>query len=153
MGTKSKLLLGAAGLAVVIQLFPAPAKTNPATDPARTLAAAMRPPDGVQEILRRACFDCHSNETVWPWYADVAPVSWLTRKHVVDGRRHLNFSEWLRTGEREFARWSEFEDICSVVRDKSMPVAGYDWLHPEAKLSDGERAQVCAWVGDTLPKR
>ena len=78
---KKLLLLGAA-VAALIQFIPAPPKTNPQSEPARTFAVSMKPPAVVQNILQRACFDCHSNETKWPWYADVAPVAWPVRKHV-----------------------------------------------------------------------
>jgi hypothetical protein len=144
---KKKLLLAVAALFVVIQFFPRqPAKTNPPVDPARTFAAVMKPPQNVRNILRHACFDCHSNETQWPWYAGVAPFSWLVRRHVEDGRKHVNFSEWLKPEETAFTSWSDLEDVCKVLRDKSMPLPGYDWLHPHAKLSDSDRLSVCTWV-------
>ena len=147
---KKNIFLAIAALAILIQFFPAPAKSNPATDPARTFAAAMKPPRPVQEILTRACADCHSNETKWPWYADVAPVSWPVRNHVIDGRKHLNFSEWLKPGETTFTSWSDLEDVCKVLREKSMPLLGYDWLHSPAKLSEVDRQTVCAWVDATI---
>ncbi|MFN0101900.1 MAG: heme-binding domain-containing protein [Bryobacteraceae bacterium] len=148
---KKKLLLAVAAVFVIIQFFPpAPAKTNPPVDPARTFASVMKPPPQVQNILRRACADCHSNETRWPWYADVAPISWPVRNHVIDGRKHLNFSEWLKPGETTFSGWSDLEDICKVLRDKSMPLLGYDWMHSQATLSGADRQTVCAWVDTAL---
>lgn len=143
---KKKLLLAIPILAIVIQFLPAPAKTNPPVDPARTLQAVMKPPAAVAGILERACADCHSNETRWPWYANVAPVSWPVRRHVEDGRKHVNFSEWLKPGDTNFTDWNTLEDICESVKSGEMPLAGYDWLHPEAKLTDADRQAVCAWV-------
>jgi len=140
---KKKIVLGLAAFGVLIQLLPAPAKTNPPTDPARTFAATMKPPAAVQNIFNRACRDCHSNETQWPWYANVAPVSWPVRNHVNEGRKHLNFSEWLND-------WSTLEDICKSVRENTMPLPYYDWMHPEAKLTPAERASVCEWVDSKL---
>ncbi len=147
---KKKLLLAMGVVAVAMQLVPAPAKTNPPVDPARSFEAVMKPPAEVVQILRRACYDCHSNETQWPWYADIAPVSWPVRKHVVDGRRHLNFSEWLKAGETKFTDWSDFEGIGIAISDKSMPLPGYDLMHPEAKLTAAERDLVAKWVDAAL---
>ncbi|MSV31536.1 MAG: cytochrome C [Bryobacterales bacterium] len=145
-----KKLLLLAAVAALIQFAPAPPKTNPQSDPARTFAAVMKPPAAVQNIFHRACFDCHSNETIWPWYASVAPVSWPVRKHVEDGRKHINFSEWLKPGETNFTAWSDLEDICKAVREKTMPLPYYDWLHPQAKLSAADRQTVCQWVDTAI---
>ena len=148
-----KLLLLAAALAVIIQFIPAPPKTNPQSDPARAFSAVMKPPAAVQNIFHRACFDCHSNETIWPWYANIAPVSWPVRKHVEDGRKHINFSEWLKPGEPSFSNWSDLEAICKAVREKTMPLPYYDWLHPQAKLSAEDRQTVCQWVDAAITRQ
>jgi uncharacterized membrane protein len=143
---KKKILLTIPLLAIALQFVPAPAKTNPPVDPTRSFDTVMKPPPEVRDILRRACYDCHSDETKWPWYADVAPVSWPVRKHVVDGRRHLNFSQWLKAGETKYTAWSDFEEIGISVLDKSMPIPGYDLMHPEAKLTQAERELIAKWV-------
>ena len=145
-----KKLLLVAAVAALIQFVPAPPKTNSHSDPARAFATAMKPPAAVQNIFHRACFDCHSNETIWPWYASVAPVSWPVRKHVENGRKHINFSEWLKPGETSFSNWSDLEDICKAVREKTMPLPYYDWLHPHAKLSAADRQTVCQWVDTAI---
>lgn len=147
---KKKFLLTLPLLAIALQFVPAPAKTNPPADPARSFDTVMKPPPEVRDILRRACYDCHSNETKWPWYADIAPVSWPVRKHVVDGRRHLNFSQWLKAGETKYTAWSDFEEIGISVLDKSMPIPGYDLMHPEAKLTQAERELVAKWVDTAI---
>ena len=84
----------------------------------------------VADLARRACYDCHSNETVWPWYSYVAPISWRVTDHVNHGRRHLNFSEWNTSQE-------DLNDILASVKGEEMPLEDYLWLHPEAVL-DGE---------------
>jgi hypothetical protein len=147
---KSKLLLALPALAVLIQFVPAPAKTNPPVDPARTFLAVMKPPPDVQSLLQRACADCHSNETKWPWYADVAPISWPVRNHVLDGRRHLNLSEWLKPGETSFSNWSDLEDLGKAVANNSMPLFGYDWMHPEARLTQAERNRLAQWADSAI---
>ena len=147
---KKKFLLTIPLLAIALQFVPAPAKTNPPVDPTRSFDTVMKPPPEVRDILRRACYDCHSDETKWPWYADVAPVSWPVRKHVVDGRRHLNFSQWLKPGETKYSSWSEFEEIGISVLDKRMPIPGYDLMHPEAKLTQAERETIAKWVDGAI---
>jgi hypothetical protein len=110
----------------------------------------MKPPQPVSAILDRACLDCHSNETKWPWYSNIAPVSWLVRSHVDEGRKHLNLSEWLKPDETAFSSWSDLEGVCTSVRDGNMPLPYYDWLHPEAKLSPADRQALCAWVNNAI---
>ena len=147
---RKKILIVIPVLAILIQLFPAPAKTNPPIDPSRGFSSVMKPPPEVQALLKRACYDCHSNETNWPWYANIAPVSWPVRQHVVDGRKHINFSEWLRPGETTFTRWSELEEIAQAVMDQSMPIPGYDLMHPEAKLTTAEREAIAKWADGAI---
>lgn len=84
-----------------------------------------------RDLAVRACFDCHSNETVWPWYSNVAPVSWRLQNHVDEGREKLNFSEW-GTGEQKT------DDMGELVRSGEMPPWDYLLTHPEARLSDAE---------------
>ncbi|MCA9935412.1 MAG: heme-binding domain-containing protein [Ardenticatenaceae bacterium] len=89
-------------------------------------------------LAQRACFDCHSNETVWPWYANVAPVSWLTQHDVDDGRRHLNFSDWLNNGRIN----REKDEIAEVIQRGDMPPAVFLIMHSEARLTDAEKQQL-----------
>ncbi len=86
--------------------------------------------DETRAILTRSCFDCHSNETVWPWYSNIAPASWLIQRDVDKGRSEMNFSE----GEG-----AEADDIAEVVREGEMPPLQYLLLHPNAKLSEAEK--------------
>ena len=86
-------------------------------------------------LFDRTCADCHSNQTVWPWYSNVAPVSWLIQKHVDDGRKEFNVSEWGR-------RNNHGDEAARAVRNGSMPDTGYVPLHPEARLTDAEKEQL-----------
>ena len=88
-------LLGFCGLVAGIQLI-RPARTNPPVDQSHTLEAVVFVPPKIESILQRACDDCHSDLTRWPWYSNVAPVSWFVIDHVDSGRLHVNFSEWFR---------------------------------------------------------
>lgn len=92
-----------------------------------------------ESLVRGACYDCHSNETRWPWYARVAPVSWLLTSHVDEGRQHLNFSTWRFTpGEAGLIA----ADIAEVVREGEMPPLQFRLIHAEARLSDAEKQEL-----------
>ena len=90
-----------------------------------------------RDLAQNACFDCHSNETIWPWYSNVAPVSWLTQHDVDEGRRYLNFSEWGRGEEAE-----EAEEWVEVIREGEMPLPYYLITHPEARLSASQQQEL-----------
>jgi hypothetical protein len=136
-----RIAVGAALAALVIAQFFQPARTNPVSDPALSFEAVAQPPAEVAPILNRACRDCHSNETVWPWYSRVAPVSWLVAHDVQERRAHLNFSEWGRFGP-EMAR-SHLREVCEQARGGEMPRWYYLPLHPAAKLSQTEVSTLC----------
>ena len=89
----------------------------------------------VRSLAVRACFDCHSHETRWPWYSQIAPVSWLVQNHVNEGRRKLNFSQWDRPQRKA-------DEAAEELADGEMPTAGYTLLHPEALLNLRERQQL-----------
>ena len=86
-------------------------------------------------LAKRACFDCHSNETIWPWYSNVAPVSWLVYRDVAEGRRRMNFSDW------QNIRLREPGEVPSVISEGEMPPFQYLLMHKSAKLSTVEKTQ------------
>lgn len=122
---------------IAIQFIPVD-KNNP---PERSAAAA--PPE-VQVLLRQACFDCHSNETVWPWYSQIAPVSLLIARDVKNGRKEVNFSTWETFDEKRKAR--KLKEIAKEVEKGDMPPFYYLPLHPDAKLSPAERDVIVNWA-------
>ena len=132
--------------AVLIQ-FIRPPRTNPVVDHSSSLMSARPVPADVQRVLDRGCRDCHSNDTRWPWYSRVAPVSWFVIDHVNHGRSHFNYSDWARYDAGEADRL--FAKACSLVRDRRMPLTSYTWMHPSARLSDADVAALCAWT-DTV---
>jgi hypothetical protein len=101
-------------------------------------------PESIENLLRRACFDCHSNETLWPWYSKVAPVSWWVVSHVDHGRGDLNFSEW-PLFDRD-AQELAFLEIEEKIREGEMPLASYTILHREARLGEDERKALIDWA-------
>jgi len=104
---------------------------------------AMNPEVGA--IIQRACKDCHSNETTWPWYSHVAPVSWAIANDVKQGREKLNFSVW----SSQKPSPNEIEEICDAATSGSMPLRGYRLLHPEATLRQHDVDVLCDWA-DTV---
>lgn len=94
--------------------------------------------------MQRACYDCHSNRTVWPWYSKVAPVSWWVINHVNDGRRHLNFSEWQPLPAEK--RREQLGEILEEVEEGEMPLASYVLGHPEARLSQADLQALREWI-------
>ncbi len=127
------------GLFVLMQAVPygrdhtnPPVIVEPAWDSPRT-----------RELAVRACFDCHSNETKWPWYGNVAPMSWVLQRHVNIGRSVLNFSEWNRT-------WDLGEQAASQTIRREMPPRTYRMLHPEAVLSKDENIELARGLAKTL---
>lgn len=124
--------------------FVRPAKTNPVSDETRAIQSHVEMNQEVSAILSRACYDCHSNKTEWPWYSKVAPMSWFVISHVNDGRRHLNFSEWETYDRSEAVK--NMQEIDEEVGIKSMPLSSYTLLHPEARLTDQERMLISDWA-------
>ncbi|HEX4824498.1 MAG TPA: heme-binding domain-containing protein [Candidatus Polarisedimenticolaceae bacterium] len=130
-------LIAIAAVAALIQLVPVHRTNPPVTSDIATSGE-------VHAILRRACYDCHSNETRWPWYSHVAPVSWLLARDVSMGRRHMNFSEWGQyTSDKQDAK---IQSIWEQVSHDQMPLWFYRPLHPAAKLTDADRAVLQAWA-------
>ena len=128
----------------VLAQFKRPAKTNPAIDSAQALESHIQLDSKVAAILDRSCYDCHSNKTRWPWYANVAPVSWFVIDHVDEGRSHLNFSEWgMYSPEEQKTHLGQF---CELVTEGWMPLSSYTPLHPNAKLSDEDKKVICEWA-------
>ncbi len=136
-------------LTAIVVLFAAiqlvrPARTNPAVDESQTIFAKTQMTPEVSAILNRSCNDCHSNKTAWPWYTNVAPVSWWVINHVNEGRHNLNYSEWVKLDPDRQDR--KLRQICDEVQDGVMPLSSYLPLHPQAKLSEQDKKTLCDWT-------
>ena len=137
MSLKFKFFLFLVVVLVAMQ-FKTIDRTNPPVE------AELSASPEVMELLRRACYDCHSNDTVWPWYSYIAPASWLIEHDVEEAREHLNFSEWRswEPGKQDHKR----EECWEEVEEGEMPLWFYTPLHWDASLSEGDLAVLKAWA-------
>ena len=138
MGWGGRVGYGLAGGLLLAQLVPVE-RTNPPVDAEIVVAE----PD-VYALLRRACYDCHSHATVWPWYSRVAPLSWLVAHDVDEGREELNFSRFEAYDVKKQRK--KLGELAEEVDEHEMPLWYYLLLHPEARPSDAERERLVAWA-------
>jgi len=138
-----QVVLGLVVLLVAAQ-FIRPEQTNPPIDPARAIVAQPGLTSHQVAVLERACNDCHSNASRWPWYTEVAPLSWLWASGVKHGRKALNFSEW--AGYSAEQQKSLLALSCQDAKQGRMPMSAYVALRPEAKLSAPDIEALCAMV-------
>lgn len=135
---------------IAIQFFNRPDKTTTTEITPGHITKVMNVPANVESILKRSCYDCHSNHTVWPWYTAVAPVSWLVADDVVKGRKKMNFSEWAKIPEAK--KEARLNDICEEIKADEMPLSNYLIIHGESKLSQSDKDILCQWVEIELKK-
>jgi hypothetical protein len=133
-------------LLLAIQFVPVN-RSSAATDSSQSVYVAQPMPAEVKAIFERSCKDCHSNQTVWPWYSYVAPVSWVVGRDVHRARKKMNFSEWgSYSAQRKEGR---LEEICEQVTNAEMPDLKYAIFHRNARITPQERDAVCQWTDDS----
>lgn len=138
-----KVLVALLMLLVIIQFF--------GTEKNRSAAAAESAieqhyvvPSHIQTLLRRGCYDCHSNNTEYPWYSRIQPVAWWLANHISSGKRHLNFDEFNTYPVKKKLR--KLDEVAETVNKGEMPLASYTLIHRNAKLSDADKKEIDAWV-------
>jgi hypothetical protein len=124
--------------------FVRPEKTNPPINHEETMQATIQVSENVQSILKRSCNDCHSHETVYPFYSNIAPISWQVIDHINEGRRKLNFSIWNTYEAKKKKR--KLEGICEEMQSGEMPMPQYTLIHRDAILSADDIKAVCDWT-------
>lgn len=127
----------------VIQFIPAHLPANN-SDLSNDMVQTENTPDDVKLILNKACYDCHSNQTVYPWYSKIAPVSWLVAKDTREGRDELNFSEWAELKKRKKIKY--LNEMAEEVEEKKMPMKIYTVIHKDAILTDEEISTLISWT-------
>lgn len=135
-------------LLIAIQFIPY--EKNVSNDMTYDISKSYNIPDNVQTLLQGACNDCHSNKSEYPWYASIEPVGLWLNRHISDGKRHLNFSEFIN---RPLAIQNhKLEETVELVEEKEMPLSSYTYfgLHPEANLSDADRQIIIDWAKEQM---
>jgi len=139
---KKKILLGLLALLIIAQFFRID-KTNPPVIAENDILNLTNAPEDISSLMKSACYDCHSNETKYPWYMDIAPISWWTKDHVNSARGSLNFSDWINYPAG--AKKHKLEESALKVRKKWMPITTYLLMHPEARISEEDREKLAMW--------
>jgi hypothetical protein len=136
-------------IVIAIQFIPDGLPENKADDN-QSIKKDTLVPQSVLTILETSCFDCHSNQTDFPWYASIAPTSWMLANHIKEGRDNLNFSEWLSYSKRK--KIGMLEDIQEQVSGGGMPLKSYILIHHKAKLTAEEISVINKWTEDATSK-
>lgn len=145
MRSRKSLILVIILIVFIVIQFIRPEKNNsPDTQFALSNKYAIN--SSVNTIMKDACYDCHSNQTNYPWYAEIQPIGWWLNGHVEDGKRHFNFSDFTR---RTIASQNhKFEEVVETVEEGEMPLSSYTWLgmHPKADLTEDQRTEIINWA-------
>jgi hypothetical protein len=139
-----RLLILIVVLLVLIQFYPKAAKNISETASANDITTKYPVPDSVQSILKASCYDCHSNNTVYPWYSKLQPISWWLNSHIVDGKRALNFSEFTSYPVKK--QYKRLKNMNDEVKSGDMPLESYTLIHTYAKFNDVQKSSIANWV-------
>ncbi|MEP3209635.1 MAG: heme-binding domain-containing protein [Maribacter sp.] len=134
-------------LILVAMQFYRPEKNNAQGDHTLQFLTETNPPQKVKIILQQSCYDCHSNNTEYPWYNNVAPVSYWLAGHIKDGKKHLNFSEWESYATKK--KDHKLDELIEMVEVGEMPLKEYTWTHKEAKLTAEQQNDIVNWAKQT----
>jgi len=143
MSRIKKILLGLLIVVIAIQ-FIQPAHNKNGQVIATDISKIYSLPQSVQATLKTACYDCHSNNTNYPWYTNIQPVGWMMARHIKEGKEELNLSEFGSYSERR--QLSKLRSIENSIKDGSMPISSYTIIHKNARLTKEEKAQIIDWA-------
>ena len=146
MSHSKKILLGILAMAIVIQ-FIQPARNNNGQVLPTDISITHILTDSVQAVLKIACYDCHSNNTEYPWYSYIQPVEWMLDRHIKQGKEELNFSEFGSYSERR--QLSKLKAIENSIHDETMPLSSYTMIHKNARLSQPDKILIMDWARTT----
>jgi hypothetical protein len=146
MSRVKEIGLGVLIVVIGVQLIQ-PARNSSGQVPATDIAKTFSIPGSVQPLLQTACYDCHSNNTHYPWYAGLQPAGWLLARHIKNGKKELNFSEFGAYSTRR--QQSKLKSIASQVKDEEMPLASYALLHKNARLTNEQKTLIVDWALQT----
>ena len=144
------LLITILALFILIQLYPRPKKNVEKNLNPYDISLTNKTPPGVHKILKVSCYNCHSNNTIYPWYASLQPVAWWLGDHITEGKKELNFSEFGTYSLRR--KYKKLDEIIKEVEEDKMPLQNYTRLHHDAKLDTSEKAAILAWANTEYDK-
>ena len=132
---------------VVIQFFRPEKNVHPGHQP-YALSNEHPVPADVQSILQVACYDCHTNNTRYPWYSKIQPFAWWLARHVDEGKEHFNFDEY--TNRRPRYKYHKMEEVVEQIDKGEMPLKSYTWTHKDARLTEEQKAKLIAWANSVM---
>ena len=137
-----KIALGLLIILIIAQFFQPPHNKNSVVS-TNDITRVVAVPDSVMQLLKIACYDCHSNNTRYPWYSNFTPVNWWLNNHIKEGKRHLNFSEFTGSYRRKMRK---LEESAELTEKHAMPLSSYLWIHMDARLNDEQRKSIINWA-------
>jgi hypothetical protein len=143
MKKATKIIIGILIFLIIIQFIKPNRNTGDALG-RNDFTHEIETPDSIMKILKVSCFDCHSNHTDYPWYAEINPVSWWLSNHVNEGKKELNFSEFVTYNERRANK--KLDEIAKQLKEHEMPLSSYTFLHPDAKLNEQQINSLVKWT-------
>ena len=149
----ARILIGILAIFIVLQFIRSPRNLSAGESPASIQTRYPVPAD-LQSVIRRSCYDCHSNNTSYPWYSHVEPLGWWLNSHITEGKRELNFDEF--ASYPVYRQLAKLEAVRQQVEDGEMPLPAYTLIHTSAALTPEERERIILWVGamqDTIKSR
>ncbi len=135
-------------LVLIIIQFIHPKKNKAEGVQPNYIGSSFAIPADVKTILGKACNDCHSNNTVYPWYSKIQPVDWWMNNHIVDGKKGINFDEYTNKSLRY--QYHKMEEVIEMIEDGKMPLNSYTWIHKDAILSADEKAKLINWANSVM---
>jgi len=143
MSKTKKILIALLAVFIIIQLF-RPEKNQSAAESPNDIFAHYQATENTKQLIHTACYDCHSNNTVYPWYAEIQPVAWWLADHVNEGKSELNFSEFASYTPKKGDH--KLEELLEKIKEGEMPLKSYTLIHGDARLSDVQRTELSKWA-------
>ena len=143
MSTTRKILIALLVLFIIIQFF-RPEKNQSVAESSNDIFAHYQASENTKQLIHTSCYDCHSNNTVYPWYAEIQPVAWWIADHVNEGKSKLNFSEFASYSPKKGDH--KLEEFVEMIKEREMPLKSYTLIHGDARLSDVQRAELSKWA-------
>ena len=143
MSITKKILIALLGVFIIIQLIKPVKNQSEAVTP-NDIFANFKSENSTKQLIRTSCYDCHSNNTVYPWYAEIQPLAWWLADHVKEGKSELNFSEFASYKPKKADH--KLEEVIEMIQEGEMPLKSYTLIHGNAKLSDGQKKAIITWA-------